>query len=110
MRTDSPALSTTAMTAARSFVESVFGEDFLGTLKKVAPPVVKQISNSSVTEVEVTVDDKNLKSEDKNENEKDNSKLEKENLAPKNAQNAHEAIRPAEVDGKVGKMIFSFFN
>ena len=26
---------------------------------------------------------------------------EKENLAPKNAQNAHEAIRPAENEGKV---------
>ena len=92
MRTDSPALSNTALTAARSFVESVFGEEFLSPLKKVPPPVVKVLTV-------IEGDDKNVESKEKIE--VNDGKLSKENLAPKNAQNAHEAIRPAEVDGKV---------
>ena len=31
----------------------------------------------------------------------DKDSKDKESLSPKNAQNAHEAIRPAETDGKV---------
>ena len=92
MRTDSPALSNTALTAARSFVESVFGEEFLSPLKKVPPPVVKVLTV-------IEGDDKNVESKEKIEG--NDGKLSKENLGPKNAQNAHEAIRPAEVDGKV---------
>ena len=94
MRTDSPALSNTALTAARSLVESVFGEEFLSPLKKVSPPVVKVLSAT-------VADEKGIKSKEKNDIDDSNSNKDKDNLAPKNAQNAHEAIRPAEVDGKV---------
>eukprot|EP00596_Hydrurales_sp_CCMP1899_P009853 CAMPEP_0119050552 /NCGR_PEP_ID=MMETSP1177-20130426/70557_1 /TAXON_ID=2985 /ORGANISM="Ochromonas sp, Strain CCMP1899" /LENGTH=1251 /DNA_ID=CAMNT_0007029085 /DNA_START=438 /DNA_END=4193 /DNA_ORIENTATION=- len=84
MRTDSPALSTTASDAARSFVLTVFGEDYLEQAKKSTPPKVPLGLN---TEAE--------------SNKKDLAdKPDKPDKSPKNAQNAHEAIRPAEAEGR----------
>ena len=50
------------------------------------------------TEINESGDDKDT---DKKKSKKDIAQEEKENVAPKNAQNAHEAIRPAENEGKV---------
>lgn len=105
MRTDSPALSTTAANAARSFVTSVFGEDYLEALKKVSPP--KAVAQSGVDgsvegEGESKGDDDKKKTKKELAEEKKAADQSSSNeKSPKNAQNAHEAIRPAEADGRV---------
>jgi DNA topoisomerase-1 len=102
MRTDSPALSATATEAARSFVGKVFGEDFLGPTKKVLVP---KSSNGTTEDSSVITADVIDSSIDVAEGDKEKKKSkhqaeeEKEAASPKNAQNAHEAIRPAEADG-----------
>ena len=82
----------------RSFISATFGDDFLGPIKKVPVPKNSTATVIVDTETNESGDDKD---KDKKKSKKDIAQEEKENLAPKNAQNAHEAIRPAENEGKV---------
>ena len=81
----------------------MFGEEFLSPLKK-APPA-KNITSDSTEHSLLTLpngdETKSSKKELSNMKKSDKDSKDKESLSPKNAQNAHEAIRPAETDGKV---------
>lgn len=84
MRTDSPYLSATALSAAQGLVKRLFGDDFLDAAaglpptKPAAAPAAKAVKGAKA--------------------QKDSKKTDKEEMsaAPMNAQEAHEAIRPAE--------------
>ena len=84
---------------------SVFGDEFLIPLKKtpfaknVTLDTVEQSSPASQNADESKLSKKELS--DIKKSEKDIKDKEKDSQSPKNAQNAHEAIRPAETDGKV---------
>jgi hypothetical protein len=86
----------------------VFGEEFLSPLKKTPP--AKNVTSDSAENSLLTiqnVDETKLSKKqlsDLKKSEKDSK--DKESLSPKNAQNAHEAIRPAETDGKVRTVMF----
>jgi DNA topoisomerase IA len=78
-------------------VSSVFGEEYLSPMKKIPAP-----KNTTMIETEET----GVAGEEKKKSKKDlveekKAEKDKDNAAPKNAQNAHEAIRPSETDGKV---------
>ena len=82
---------------SRSFVGSVFGEEFLSPLKKAPAP-----KNATATEGLETGTGTGTGEEKKSKKDiAEEKKAEKDSGAPKNAQNAHEAIRPSETDGKV---------
>lgn len=70
MRTDSPTLSSTAVTASQKMVAKLFGNDYLPSAPQDSPEAGKKASKAA------------------------------KDTAPKNAQEAHEAIRPAEVGGR----------
>ena len=86
---------------------SVFGDEFLIPLKKT--PAAKNITSDTAEQSlsalqnadESKLSKKELSELKKPEKEKDSKDKDKDSLSPKNAQNAHEAIRPAETDGKV---------
>jgi DNA topoisomerase IA len=86
----------------------VFGEEFLSPLKK-SPPA-KNVTSDSTEHSLLTlqnVDETKLSKKelsDMKKSEKDSK--DKESQSPKNAQNAHEAIRPAETDGKVRTVMY----
>ena len=70
----------------------------MGPIKKIPVPKNSTATAEVNTDMNGNGDDKD---KDKKKSKKDVAVEEKENLAPKNAQNAHEAIRPAENEGKV---------
>ena len=72
----------------------------MGPIKKIPVPKNSTATAEINTDMNGNGDDKD-KDKDKKKSKKDVAVEEKENLAPKNAQNAHEAIRPAENEGKV---------
>ena len=74
---------------------SVFGEEYLSPMKKAPAP-----KNTTMTVTVTETEEVGAAGEEKKKSKKDQA-AEKENAAPKNAQNAHEAIRPSETDGKV---------
>ena len=84
---------------------SVFGDEFLIPLKKTPP--AKNITSDTVEQslsALQNADESKLSKKELSElkkSEKDSKDKDKDSLSPKNAQNAHEAIRPAETDGKV---------
>ena len=85
----------------------MFGEEFLSPLKKT-PPAKNVTSDSAELSLPTlqNVDETKLSKKelsDMKKSEKDTK--DKESLSPKNAQNAHEAIRPAETDGKVRTVV-----
>jgi hypothetical protein len=80
------------LSLCRSFVLEVFGDGFLNPVKKAPTPKAKTEEASPDAEPEKKKTKKELAAEKKEETD---------SLSPKNSQNAHEAIRPAETDGKV---------
>eukprot|EP01041_Mallomonas_annulata_P006134 gene6134-12420_t len=98
MRTDSPVLSSVAVTAARNLVLELFGENFLGPM-----PAMKKTSTTTTSTVITTEDslDKDGNKEVSDTDTNRNSKKSSTSTSPKNAQEAHEAIRPAEVNGRL---------
>ena len=81
----------------------MFGEEFLSPLKKTPP--AKNVTSDSSEHSLLTlqnVDETKLSKKELSDLKKlEKGSKDKESLSPKNAQNAHEAIRPAETDGKV---------
>lgn len=66
-------------------------------MKKIPAP--KSATMTETEEVGVAGEEKKKSKKDLAEEKK--ADKDKDNAAPKNAQNAHEAIRPSETDGKV---------
>jgi hypothetical protein len=77
----------------------VFGEEYLSPMKKIPAP--KNTTMIETEETAVTGEEKKKSKKDLMEEKKAEKDKDKDNAAPKNAQNAHEAIRPSETDGKV---------
>ena len=86
MRTDSPRLSDNALTITRVLVHTVFGSEYLGTSE--------QNSTKNTTKKAVTATKKTSKNDDISGSDNSTSVA----GTPKAAQEAHEAIRPSEVD------------
>lgn len=121
MRTDSPKLSVTALDAARHIVSTEIGQDFLGPKPAITSP-----SLTTAIAVDGMEDKGAKKSRSKKEKDDEVAIIRAQEVAsvdvihadggmspiaqagaaaasaaaPKNAQEAHEAIRPVEVDGR----------
>ena len=85
MRTDSPVLSSLGMTAAQGIALNLFGPNYLQSVNKNEDTPTNSSSSSSSSS-----------------SKKSKTKVSKK--SPKNAQEAHEAIRPADTGGGKFKM------
>ena len=100
MRTDSPALSDTAYGVARTLVNKIFGDDYLGDARKAAAAGGAPVAaDAEAAEGATKGTKKGKKGAEKEGSDAAGADAGAGPASPKNAQLAHEAIRPAEVDG-----------